>query len=73
MTVEPKVVSVPAAAVMLGIGRNHAYELCRTGVLPNVRLGRRIVIPTAAIDRLLAVAGTGPGTDPGTGNSRSEF
>ena len=56
MTVEPKVVSVPNAAVILGIGRNHAYELCRTGVLPHIRLGRRIVVPAAALDRLLAEA-----------------
>ena len=56
MTVEPKVVSVPNAAVILGIGRNHAYELCRTGELPHIRLGRRIVVPVVALDRLLAEA-----------------
>ena len=56
MTVEPKVVSVAVAAVMLGVGRNHAYELCRTGVLPHLRLGRRIVVPIAALNQLLAEA-----------------
>ncbi len=50
------------AAVVLGISSSAAYELAhawlategRTG-LPAVRLGRRILIPRAAIDRLAAV------------------
>ena len=52
-TVEPQVVSVPAAAIMLGIGRNFAYEPCRSRQLPSVRLGRRIVIPKIAIETIL--------------------
>jgi len=52
------VVSVPDAAVLLGISRAHAYELVARGELPHLRLGRRIVIPRAALEALLAVPTT---------------
>ena len=58
MTQEAQVLSVSEAARILGIGRNHAYELCRTGVIPNIRLGRRIVVPKAALEKMLSEAGT---------------
>ena len=63
-TVEALVVSVPVAAALLGIGRNHAYELCRTGQLPHLRLGKRIVIPKAAIKKLLDAGTTASGEGP---------
>ena len=44
------------AARVLGIGRSLAYELVSRGELPSVRLGRRIVVPLAAVDALLASA-----------------
>ena len=49
------VMSVPDAAEALGISRAHAYELVARGELPHLRLGRRIVIPYAALESLLAV------------------
>ncbi len=49
------VVSVPDAAALLGISRAHAYQLVARGELPHLRLGRRIVIPRAALETLLAV------------------
>lgn len=45
--------SVTECARLLGIGRNTAYSLVRSGQLPNLKLGRRIVIPRAALERLL--------------------
>ena len=62
--VEALVVSVPVAAAQLGIGRNHAYELCRTGRLPHLRLGKRILIPKAAILKLLEEGTTASGEGP---------
>jgi excisionase family DNA binding protein len=50
--------SVEEAAVALGIGRTTAYLAIRRGELPCLRIGRRVVVPRAAIDRLLA--GTNP-------------
>ena len=43
------VVSVTEAAELLGISRGLAYELARGGQLPSLRLGRRLVVPRAAL------------------------
>jgi excisionase family DNA binding protein len=45
--------SVTEAARLLGISRTKAYECIRTGELPALRFGRRIVVPAARLDRLL--------------------
>ena len=47
-------VTVSEAAELLGISRAHAYECVRTGELPSVSLGRRVVIPRRALELLLA-------------------
>ena len=47
------VYTVPEVAKILGINRNLAYELARSGTLPSIRLGKRLVCPKKAIDRLL--------------------
>ena len=39
---------------ILGIGRNTVYELIRTGQLRSISIGRKILIPLAAIDEFLA-------------------
>jgi excisionase family DNA binding protein len=49
--------TVSEAAIVLGVSRSTAYELARTGDLPSLRLGRRIVVPTDALRSLLAQAG----------------
>lgn len=46
--------TVPEAAATLGISRALAYELIARGELPNLRLGRRIVVPRLALERLIA-------------------
>ena len=48
--------TVEEAARELGIGRNAAYDAARTGQLPSIRIGKRILIPRAALDRMLAGA-----------------
>ena len=48
------VYTVPEVAKMLGINRNLGYEMARTGQIPTIKLGRRLVCPKAAIDRLLS-------------------
>lgn len=46
-------------AALLGIGRSTAYELAKRDALPIpvIRLGRRLVVSRAALDRLLAADG----------------
>jgi len=42
--------SIPEVAAALGISRALGYELVHQGVIPALRLGRRIVIPRHVID-----------------------
>ena len=46
--------TVEEAAHLLGISRGLAYELARSGQLPVVRLGRRLLVPRVALERMLA-------------------
>lgn len=46
-------VTMPEAARLLGIGRNTAYEAARRGEIPTVRIGKRLLVPVSALDRLL--------------------
>ena len=51
--------TVEEAGHLLGIGRGLAYEAARRGELPVIRLGRRLLVPRAALLRLLE-AGEAP-------------
>jgi len=52
-----RAVSIDEAAQMLGIGRSAAYLAARRGDIPVLRIGRRLVVPIAALDRMLGAAG----------------
>lgn len=58
--------TVEEAAEVLGISRAFAYELVADGTLPSLRLRRRIVVPRAALVRMLdgESSGESDGTDP---------
>lgn len=49
--------TVEEAAAVLGISRASAYEAVHHGQIPCIRIGRRILVPRIALDRLLAAAG----------------
>lgn len=52
-----RTLSVTEAARLLGIGRSLAYELARRGELPGaIRLGHRVVVSRAVLERLLETA-----------------
>jgi excisionase family DNA binding protein len=44
---------VDDVAAALGISRASAYEGVKTGDIPCIRIGRRFLIPTAAVRRML--------------------
>jgi excisionase family DNA binding protein len=48
--------SVEQAARILGISRIAAYGYANDGTLPIIRLGKRMLVPKAALERLLAGA-----------------
>jgi excisionase family DNA binding protein len=55
--------SVAEAARVLGISRSYCYELVQGGQLPSLRLGRRRLIPRAALERFVeAPAASQPAT-----------
>lgn len=46
--------TIEEAARHLGIGRGLAYQLARQGAIPTLRLGRRLVVPRLALERMLS-------------------
>lgn len=53
MTDARKALTVDEAAYELGISRNVAYTAVRNGEIPSIRIGKRIIIPRAAFERML--------------------
>ena len=52
------VMTIPAAGrKFFGVGRSASYEAARRGEIPTVRIGRKLLVPIAAIERMLAEAG----------------
>jgi excisionase family DNA binding protein len=65
---ERTTITVDEAAEVCGVCRSTAYTLARTGELPTLRLGRRFVVPTVALRRMLGEIPTtksGPAEGPG--------
>ena len=45
--------TITEAAKVLGIGRNQAYEAARRGEIPTIKIGKRLLVPEAALERML--------------------
>jgi len=54
---EKVVLTVEEAAEVLKISRPSAYQAVQRGEIPVIRIGRRILVPVAALDKMLASAG----------------
>ena len=52
--IQPVTYTVEQAARVLGISRNACYEAARSGQVPTIRFGRRILVPKVALDKLLS-------------------
>jgi excisionase family DNA binding protein len=52
----PPTVTVEQAGQMLGISRRSAYRAAARGDLPTLRLGRRLIVPTARLLELLGMS-----------------
>jgi excisionase family DNA binding protein len=46
--------NVSEAGALLGVSRGTAYSLAKSGQIPVVRLGKRMLVPRAQFERLLA-------------------
>ena len=58
--------TVTEAAKLLGIGRAAAYEAARSGHLPTIRIGKRILVPVVAFEQMLRECAdrSDPGSHP---------
>lgn len=56
VTTEKLVLTVPEAGALLGVSRAHAYLMVKMGQIPVIKLGRRIVVPKAALEKMLVSA-----------------
>ena len=45
--------SVEEAARLLGIGRNLCYDKIKAGEIPVIKIGRRLLVPRRALEKLL--------------------
>jgi excisionase family DNA binding protein len=45
--------TIEEAAKVLGIGRQLAYDRVKTGEIPVIKIGRRLLVPKKALEKLL--------------------
>ncbi len=53
---EKLTLTVDETAQALGLSRNSCYQAVETRAIPSIRIGKRILIPRFALERLLASA-----------------
>jgi len=41
------------AGRLLGLGRNASYDAAKNKEIPTIKIGRRLLVPKAALDRML--------------------
>jgi excisionase family DNA binding protein len=50
---ERRTLSVEEAGRLLGISRGAAYAHAKAGAIPTIKLGKRVLVPKAAFEKLL--------------------
>jgi excisionase family DNA binding protein len=51
---ERRTLTIPEAAAILGVSRNTAYDAAATGEIPVIKIGKRLLVPRAAFERMVA-------------------
>ena len=54
-----RVVTVEEAAAILQVSRGTAYQAAKTKQLPTIRIGRRLLVPLAALEQMLGSTAAG--------------
>jgi excisionase family DNA binding protein len=49
-----RVFTLDETAALLRISRGSAYAAAKSGQIPTIRIGRRLLVPTEALERMLA-------------------
>jgi excisionase family DNA binding protein len=52
---ERRTISVEEAGRILGVSRGAAYAYAKEGSLPTIRLGKRLLVPKSALDKMLQI------------------
>jgi hypothetical protein len=52
---EKLTVSVEIAGRAFSLSRNAAYDACRSGQIPSLRIGGKITVPTAPLRKMLGI------------------
>jgi excisionase family DNA binding protein len=47
--------TVEEAAEIVGVGRSAAYSAVRAGDIPSIKVGRRLLVPRRALERMLGL------------------
>lgn len=53
MEVQRLTLTIEETAKLLGIGRQLAYDRVKTGEIPVIKIGRRLLVPRSALEKLL--------------------
>ncbi len=53
MEIERLTLTIEETAKVLGIGRQLAYDRVKTGEIPVIKVGRRLLVPRRALEKLL--------------------
>lgn len=56
MESERRTRTIEETAHILGLSRSTTFRLAKTGELPSIKIGRRVLVPLDAIERMLAPA-----------------
>ena len=56
---ERETLTVMETAAYLGLSRNSTYEAIRRNEIPHVHIGKRILVPRAALEQLLGAPAEG--------------
>jgi excisionase family DNA binding protein len=51
---EPLTLTVEEAGKALRLGRSAAYEAVRTGQIPSIRIGKRVLVPRIALEQMVS-------------------
>ena len=54
--IERQTLTIPEVAKMLGLSRNKTYEAAKRGDITTIKIGKRILVPRAALERKLQKA-----------------
>lgn len=60
MNTERLTLTVQEAARLLGLSRNSAYQGIATGDIPHIKVGKRILVPRLAFQKMLESADNKP-------------